>query len=113
MVCALKDMEMRESLFNDINRTTNFIKQRPKDCTKIVLPSMPKKIRALQIRNKYFIQNTDTLSQIDISNVCVDCAILNEGGLKHPDYTRVLFRPAQVSRYVGFASNLVCSWLDK
>jgi len=79
MVCALIDMEMRESLFNDINMATNFIKQRPKDCTKIVLQSMPKKIRALQIHNKYFIQNTDTLSQIDISNVCVECTILNEG----------------------------------
>jgi len=79
MVCALIGMEMRESLFNDINMATNFIKQRPKDCTKIVLQSMPKKIRALQIHNKYFIQNTDTLSQIDISNVCVECTILNEG----------------------------------
>ena len=111
---ALKDLEMRESLFNDISRTTNFIKQRPKDCTKIVLPTIPKKIRALQIHNKFFIQNTEILSQIDVSNVCVECTILNDGGQNNPDYTQLLFCPTQVSKFVtNSASNLICSWLDK
>lgn len=40
--------------------------------------------------------------------MCIECTVINQGGLKHQDYTRVFFKPVHVNKFVGKSqSNLV------
>ena len=110
----LHGTEGRSLIVNELFRTNTFLKRRPMGDIRKVSKSMPKLIRGLQIHQKYFIKYDDVFQTTDITNVCVECTILVQGGLKHPLYTRSLFTPNDVVQYINKCkSNMVCSWLTK
>ena len=110
--CQFKIKSSREAISEELHRTTTHVKRRVVGDTRVVLQSMRRTIRGLQIHNKYYVAFDEEFLNTHISNVCVECTIIDEGGLKNTQYTRVLFRPVHVDKYVGKSvSNLVCSWM--
>ena len=111
--CRLRDKQAREDLASDIHRTSR-VKSRPDPDPRIVLPNLPKRIKGIQIHKKMFIDNNDNFSTIDITNVCIECTLILDGGIKPVEYNRVLFKPVQIAQFVTQSqSNLVCSWLSR
>ena len=112
IACQNKCKISRETLCNEVNRINNFVRRRPDGDTRVLLPSMPKKVRALQIHNKYYVCFDESNINKDITNVCVECTIINQGGLKNTEYTKVLFKPVHVNGFIiRSQSSLVCSWI--
>ena len=111
IACQFKIQESRDAISNELSRQTS-IKKRTEEDTRCVLPNMPKKIRGLQIHNKYFVKFDPSFINKDVVNICIECTVIDEGGLKNDLYTKVLFRPSDVSRFVlGSNTNLVISWM--
>ena len=111
IACQFKIKESREAIIYELYRTT-FLKRRSPGDARPVLPSMPKKIRGLQIHNKFYVSFDEALLNNDITNICIECTIIDQGGLKNPDYTKVLFKPVHVNKFVNSSqTNLVCSWM--
>ena len=111
--CRLRDKQAREDLASEIHRTSR-VKSRPDPDPRIVLPNLPKRIKGIQIHKKMFIDNNDNFSTIDITNVCIECTLILDGGIKPVEYNRVLFKPVQIAQFVTQSqSNLVCSWLSR
>ena len=111
IACQFKIKESREAIIYELYRTT-FLKRRSPGDSRPILPSMPKKIRGLQIHNKFYVSFDEALLNNDITNICIECTIIDQGGLKNPDYTKVLFKPVHVNKFVNSSqTNLVCSWM--
>ena len=112
IACQFKVKASREAISEELFRTNSFVKRRPVGDTRIVLPSMPKYIFGLQIHKKYYVDFDEEYLDKDINNVCVECTIIDKGGVKKSQYTRVLFKPVHVNQFVGKSvQNLVCSWM--
>ena len=112
IACQSKCKSSRDKICNELNRINNFVKTRPDGDCRVILPSMPKTVRGLQIHNKFYILFDPNNLNKDITNVCVECTIIDQGGMKNPTYTKVLFKPVHVGRFVSRSqSNLVCSWM--
>ena len=91
VIYGFKASKLREKLVNEINATNCFIKNRPLEDKRVVLQSWPTKLKVegLQIHNKYQIIRDNDFATNDISNICIECAILVKGGEKAKDYTIV------------------------
>jgi hypothetical protein len=61
--------------------------------------SLPKKMDALIIFQRYFIDQTLDSPEFT-GNYCVECTILQNGGQEHPDYTRALFAVGCVTTFI-------------
>lgn len=46
------------------------------------------------------IDSNDNFSIVDISNVCIDCMLILDGGIKPEEYIQVLFKHIQVTHVV-------------
>ena len=81
-VCPLGCRDSRNNLAEKINSCTDVIKRRPNGCKRKVLDTLPQKIRAIQIHNKYYISKTQRKNRCTASDICVEVSLLEEGGNK-------------------------------
>ena len=73
---------------------------------------MPRSICGLQIHNKYYVDFDEDFLNKDMHNVGEECTIIDKGGLKNSEYTRVLFKHVHANQFIGKSvQNLVCSWM--
>ena len=111
-VCPLGCRDSRNNLAEKINSCTDVIKRRPNGCKRKVLDTLPQKIRAIQIHNKYYISKTQRKNRCTASDICVEVSLLEEGGNKKKDYIKQLFKCIIISGWVTRNQrNLICSWL--
>ena len=76
-----------------------------------VFKQMPKTIHALIIHRRYYEVWCASLIR-NLSNVCVECTLVNRPGDAHIDYTKVLFSAVAVAGFVTKTkSNLIVSLL--
>ena len=81
------------------------------DDERILMKELPKKMAALVIHRKYKVDDNN-MSQIYQDNICVECSVVKNGLIPYDLYTRQLFEPTAVIRYIMKSkSNIVGSQL--
>lgn len=87
------------------------ISLRPHDDKRIVMKEIPKKMMALVIHKKYYIENYYSQT-VDSKNICVECTWIVEGGYEHPTYKKSLFTAEVIQAHVTRTkTNLIVSLL--
>ena len=80
MLCPLGCRDSRNNLAEKINSCNDVIKRIPNECKRKVLGTLPQKIRAIQMHNKYYITKTQGKNRCTASDICFEVILLKEGG---------------------------------
>ena len=83
---------------------------RPMDDNRSILSDFPRKIKCLIIHKRY-MKNSYYGSLCSAANICIEVTLIRENYEIRPEENRVLFDPAQVTKYILTLNNLVVSLL--
>ena len=109
---AKSDSTARDNIVKSLLQVNKHpIYNRNDDDERIVMKELPKRMAALVIHRKYKVDDNN-MSQTYQDNICVECSVVKTGLIPHDLYTRQLFEPTAVIRYImKCKSNIVGSQL--